>query len=117
MAYMKSKGFEDYEKFYKWSLENRFEYWDDMAKGLHWFEPWQQTFQWTTKPFFQWFTGGKTNIVLQLPRPAYENTSLDKVAYHWEGDERRNSHADLQRTLRDGQPYGERAAKSRRWQR
>lgn len=31
-AYMKSKGFEDYEEFYQWSLENRFEFWDDLAK-------------------------------------------------------------------------------------
>src|SRR5579863_3220991 len=61
-AYMKSKGFEDYEAFHKWSLANRFEFWDDLAKELHWFEPWQKTFEWTDKPFFKWFTGGKFNI-------------------------------------------------------
>jgi acyl-CoA synthetase (AMP-forming)/AMP-acid ligase II len=62
-AYMKSKGFEDYEEFYHWSLAHRFEFWDDFARELHWFEPWHTTFTWTTKPFFQWFVGGKLNIV------------------------------------------------------
>ncbi len=62
-AYMKSKGFDNYEDFYQWSLAHRSEYWDDQAKELHWFEPWQTTFEWTNKPFFKWFTGGKFNIV------------------------------------------------------
>src|SRR5690349_13318558 len=61
--YMKSKGFEDYESFYKWSLEHRMEYWDELARELHWFEPWHTTFRWTQKPFFQWFVGGKFNVV------------------------------------------------------
>src|SRR5262249_6381772 len=63
MAYMQSKGFADYEAFYQWSLANRAEFWDDMAKDLHWFESWQTTFEWTKQPFFQWFVGGKCNIV------------------------------------------------------
>ncbi len=54
-TYMKSKGFDNYEAFYQWSLANRFEYWDDLAKELHWFETWKNTFEWTDKPFFQWF--------------------------------------------------------------
>src|SRR5437588_11165437 len=62
-AYMKSKGFDDYESFYKWSLEHREEFWNDLANELHWFAPWHTTFQWTSKPFFQWFVGGRFNIV------------------------------------------------------
>src|SRR5438093_6314897 len=62
LAYMKSKGFDQYEPFYQWSLQNSFEFWEDMAKELHWFEPWQTTFRWTTRPFFEWFSGGKFNI-------------------------------------------------------
>ena len=37
-AYMKSKGFDNYEDFYQWSLAHRYEYWDDQARELHWFE-------------------------------------------------------------------------------
>ena len=86
-AYMKSKGFEDYEKFYRWSLENRFEFWDDLAKELHWFEPWQTTFEWTNKPFFKWFVGGKCNIVFNCLDRHMQTTTRSKVAFYWEGDD------------------------------
>ena len=84
--YMKSKGFDDYESFYKWSLSNRFEFWDDMAKELHWFEPWQTTFEWTEKPFFKWFAGGKFNIVYNCLDRHMDTPVRNKVAFHWEGD-------------------------------
>ena len=86
-AYMKSKGFDDYESFYKWSLENREEFWNDIAKELHWFEPWQTTFEWTTKPFFKWFTGGKFNITYNCLDRHMDTPVRNKVAYHWEGDD------------------------------
>ncbi|GAC1436457.1 MAG: acetate--CoA ligase [Ktedonobacteraceae bacterium] len=88
-AYMKSKGFNDndYEAFYEWSLKNRFEYWEDLAKELHWFEPWQTTFEWTNKPFFKWFSGGKFNIVYNCLDRYMDTPTRTKVAYHWEGDD------------------------------
>ena len=89
-AYMKSKGFDDYEAFYKWSLENRFEFWDDMAKELHWFEPWQKTFEWTDKPFFKWFVGGKFNIAYNCLDRHMQTSTRSKVAFHWEGDDGSN---------------------------
>ncbi len=89
-AYMKSKGFDDYETFYKWSLENRFEFWDDMAKELHWFEPWQKTFEWTDKPFFKWFLGGKFNIAYNCLDRHMQTSTRSKVAFYWEGDDGSN---------------------------
>jgi acetyl-CoA synthetase len=86
MAYMKSKGFTDYDEFHKWSLEHRFEFWDDLAKELHWYEPWHTTFAWTNKPFFQWFIGGKFNPVYNCLDRYMGTPTWDKVAYYWEGD-------------------------------
>src|SRR6266436_29628 len=86
-AYMKSKGFDNYEDFYKWSLAHRYEFWDDQAKELHWFEPWQKTFEWTSKPFFSWFTGGKFNIVYNCLDRHVQTPTRSKVAYYWEGDD------------------------------
>ena len=86
-AYMKSKGFDDYESFYTWSLANRFEFWNDLARELHWFEPWQTTFEWTNKPFFKWFTGGKCNIVYNCLDRHMQTPTRDKVAFYWEGDD------------------------------
>jgi acetyl-CoA synthetase len=87
LAYMKSKGFDNYEDFYQWSLQNRFEFWDDMAKELHWFAPWSKTFEWTTKPFFKWFVGGKTNIVYNCLDRHQGTPVWNKVAFFWESDD------------------------------
>jgi acetyl-CoA synthetase len=87
MAYMKSKGFTDYESFHQWSLEHRFEFWEDMARQLHWFAPWQTTFQWTTRPFFQWFVGGKFNIVYNCLDRYKDTPTWHKIAFYWEGDD------------------------------
>jgi len=86
-TYMKAKGFADYEAFHKWSIENRAEFWDDMAQELHWFEPWHTTFQWTSRPFFQWFVGGKCNIVYNCLDRHMNTPVRNKVAFYWEGDD------------------------------
>jgi acetyl-CoA synthetase len=86
-AYMKSRGFDDYEAFYRWSLEHPYEFWEDMAKELSWLEPWQTTFTWTDKPFFQWFVGGKLNIVYNCLDRFMQTPVRTKVAYYWEGDD------------------------------
>jgi acetyl-CoA synthetase len=86
-AYMQSKGFDDYEAFYKWSLEHRAEFWDDQARELHWFQSWNTTFQWTKRPFFQWFVGGKFNIVYNCLDCHMQTERRTKVAYYWEADD------------------------------
>src|SRR5258708_28468651 len=57
-----------------------------MAKELHWFEPWQTTFNWNDKPFFNWFAGGKFNIVYNCLDRYMQTPTRSKVAYYWEGD-------------------------------
>ncbi len=86
-AYMQSKGFDDYKSFYQWSLNNSFEFWEDMAKELHWFAPWQKTFEWTEKPFFKWFVGGQFNIVYNCLDRHMQTPTRTKVAFYWEGDD------------------------------
>src|SRR5947209_8815180 len=86
-AYMKSKGFDNYEDFYKWSLANPYEFWDDMAKELHWYEPWQTTFEWTDKPFFKWFSGAKFNAAYNCLDRYMDTPVRHKVAYYWEADD------------------------------
>lgn len=86
-AYMKKKGFEDYESFFKWSLEHRFEYWEDMANELHWFAPWKTTFTWTEKPFFKWYVDGKFNVVYNCLDRHMQTPTRNKIAFYWEGDD------------------------------
>ena len=86
-AYMQFKGFDDYEKFYQWSLANREEYWNDQARELHWFQPWETTLDSSKKPFFKWFVGGKTNIVYNCLDRHMGTPIENKVAYYWESDD------------------------------
>ncbi len=86
-AYMQSKGFENYEELYRWSLEHRLEFWDEQARELHWFAPWHTTFAWTTPPCFHWFAGGKLNIVYNCLDRHMQTATRTRVAYFWEGDD------------------------------
>jgi acetyl-CoA synthetase len=86
-AYMKKKGFDDYESFFKWSLEHRLEYWEDQANELHWFEPWKTAFAWTEKPFFKWFIDGKFNVVYNCLDRHMQTPTRNKIAFYWEGDD------------------------------
>jgi acetyl-CoA synthetase len=36
-------------------------FWDRAARQIHWFAPWQRTFEWEP-PTFRWFVGGLTNL-------------------------------------------------------
>ena len=66
------------------------EYWEDQAKELHWFNPWHTTFTWTEKPFFQWFVGGRFNVVYNCLDRHMHSATRNKVAFHWEGDDGTN---------------------------
>jgi acetyl-CoA synthetase len=57
-----------------------------MAKELHWFAPWEKTFEWTTQPFFKWYVGGKFNIVYNCLDRHMETPVRHKIAFHWEAD-------------------------------
>jgi acetyl-CoA synthetase len=61
-----------------------------LAKELHWFEPWQTTFEWTQKPFFKWYSGGKFNIVYNCLDRHIGTPVENKVAYYCELDDGTN---------------------------
>ena len=101
-AYMRGKGFSTWDDFYRWSIEHPEEYWADIAGQLHWFEPPQTVFQWTTRPFFNWFVGGKTNICYNALDRHQGTPTWEKVAFYWEGEEgatRAITYAELHREV------------------
>ncbi|HEX2911628.1 MAG TPA: acetate--CoA ligase [Chloroflexia bacterium] len=86
-AYMQSKGFSDYNEFYKWSLANREEFWSDMANELDWFQKWDTVLDRSDKPFFKWFINGKFNITHNCLDRWMGTPTENKVAFYWEGDD------------------------------
>jgi acetyl-CoA synthetase len=71
-------------------------YWEDRAKELEWFEPWDTVMKWEP-PHCEWFVGGKLNITHNcLDR--HLATRGDKIAILWEGepgDERAVTYKEL----------------------
>ena len=59
-------------------------FWDEQAKNLSWFSPWQKTLEWTP-PFAKWFVGGKINASYNV-LDIHQSTRPKKPAILWEGE-------------------------------
>jgi acetyl-CoA synthetase len=76
----------DYDKLYKYSIEHREEFWAEEAENLHWFKKWDKVLDDSNKPFYKWFTGGKTNIVYNAIDRHVKTWRKNKLALIWEGE-------------------------------
>jgi acetyl-CoA synthetase len=61
-------------------------YWARRARELEWFQPWTKVLDDSNKPFFKWFVGGKTNIVLNAIDRHVKTWRRNKLALIWEGE-------------------------------
>ncbi len=78
----------DYAAIHKRSIEDPAGFWAEQAHELEWFAHWDKVFDDTDAPFYQWFVGGKTNLVLNaLDRHARLGSSRrNQLAIIWEGE-------------------------------
>ncbi len=87
-----------YQDLYKQSIEDPEKFWAHAASELHWFQRWDKVLDESDKPFFKWFTEGKTNICYNAVDRHALGPNADKVAIHWEGepgDKRKLSYREL----------------------
>jgi acetyl-CoA synthetase len=61
-------------------------FWAKEANELHWFEHWDKVLDDSKKPFYQWFVGGKTNIVYNCLDRHITTARKNKLALLWEGE-------------------------------
>ena len=61
-------------------------FWDQQAKEFEWFEPYTKVLDDSNKPFYQWFVGGKTNIVYNCLDRHVQTWRRNKMAIIWEGE-------------------------------
>ena len=59
-------------------------FWDEQAKKLSWFSPWNKTLDWQP-PFARWFLGGTINASYNA-LDIHQKTKADKTAILWEGE-------------------------------
>jgi len=81
----KIKDVAEYERLYRRSLDDPEGFWGEVARELHWFEPWGQVLEWN-EPFVKWFVGGKTNLSYNCLDYQVERGRGDKRALLWEGE-------------------------------
>ena len=76
----------EYETLYKYSIENRDEFWAEQAGHLEWYKKWDKVVDETNKPFYKWFEGGKINIVHNAIDRHLKTANRNKLAIIWEGE-------------------------------
>ncbi len=86
-AYMRKKGFTNWDDLHAWSVANNQEFWTDMANRLEWYSPWEQVLDDSNKPFYKWFTGAKFNIVHNAIDRHLKTERRNKLALIWEGED------------------------------
>ncbi|MCZ2120745.1 MAG: acetate--CoA ligase [Anaerolineales bacterium] len=66
-------------------------FWADEASELEWFKKWDKVLDDSNKPFFKWFTGGKTNIVHNCIDRHLKTHRKNQLALIWESEDGKES--------------------------
>ncbi|MBN1452563.1 MAG: acetate--CoA ligase [Anaerolineales bacterium] len=73
----------DWNEMAKFALKDLAGFWAERAEELEWFEKWDNVLDDSNKPFFKWFTGGKTNIVHNCLDRHVRTWRKNKLALIW----------------------------------
>ncbi|MGA9121505.1 MAG: acetate--CoA ligase [Bacteroidota bacterium] len=76
----------DPEAFRREANEDYISYWARRAEELSWYKKWDKVLDDSNKPFYKWFVGGKTNIVLNAIDRHVASWRRNKLALIWEGE-------------------------------
>ncbi|MBN2096086.1 acetate--CoA ligase [Candidatus Peregrinibacteria bacterium] len=82
-----------WKKVHDDARRNPVKFWEQAAKELEWYEPWKTPFKEAKKHFYQWFIGGKCNIVHNALDRHMGTPTENKTAIIWESD--RGDHRKL----------------------
>ncbi|MGW8315686.1 MAG: AMP-binding protein, partial [Bacteroidales bacterium] len=83
---IKKARIKDYETMYRDSVEDREGFWSKEAKALTWYRKWDQVLDDSNKPFYKWFTGGRTNVIANAIDRHLNSETKNKLALIWEGE-------------------------------
>ncbi len=80
--YYPMKKFQD---FYRRSIDEPEEFWEEQARQLDWFRTWDKVLDWQP-PFARWFVGGQLNACHICVDRHVRTWRRSKVAIYWEGE-------------------------------
>jgi acetyl-CoA synthetase len=75
----------DYSWTYNEFTRDPEKFWDNIAKKLHWFTPYDKVCEWNY-PYAKWFINGKTNITYNCLDRHVLGERRNKVALIWKGE-------------------------------
>jgi len=75
----------DYTWTYNEFVKDPDKFWDNIAKKLHWFSPYDKVSEWNY-PYAKWFLNGKTNITYNCLDRHVLGERRNKVALIWKGE-------------------------------
>jgi acetyl-CoA synthetase len=75
----------EYQRLYQEAEEHPEEFWEKIARELHWFKPWERVLEWNL-PFAKWFVGGEFNISYNCLDRHAATWRKNKAAILWEGE-------------------------------
>jgi len=83
---LKMATIKDWKKIHQVAKRNPIKFWEEAAKELEWYKPWKIAFREKKKHFFEWFVGGKCNIVHNALDRHIGTPTEKKTAIIWESD-------------------------------
>ena len=84
---VKQANVQDYEAEYERAMKDPEAFWADCAEKLEWYQKWDKVLDDSNKPFYKWFVGGKTNMVLNALDRHVKTWRRNKLAIIWEGED------------------------------
>ncbi len=83
---VEAANIKEYNQLYKYSVENREDFWAEQAEKLFWHKRWDKVLDDSRKPFYKWFVGAKTNIISNAIDRHLATATRNKLAIIWEGE-------------------------------
>ncbi len=77
---------QDYDTTYAASVADPEAYWAKASTEIDWYQPWDKVLDSSNAPFYKWFVGGKTNMVLNAIDRHVAGGRKDQLALIWEGE-------------------------------
>ncbi len=76
----------DYDAWRDEAAQDIEAFWAKQAENLSWYQTWDKVLDESNAPFYKWFVGAKTNIVLNALDRHQTTATRNKLAFIWEGE-------------------------------
>jgi acetyl-CoA synthetase len=83
---LRKAAVKDYDALRAKALADPVAFWEEQARELKWYRKWDKVLDDSNPPFYKWFVGAKTNIVLNALDRHMDTATRNKLAYIWESE-------------------------------